>query len=53
MGQSTNKRILGGVSGIPADLAGSDDITDLARAREPGIENIERTPLSLIIPSCF
>ena len=35
-----------------ADFAGADDIiTDLAKEREPGIEIIERTPLSLIITS--
>ena len=36
----------------PADLAGADDnITNLAKEREPGIEIIERIPLSLIINS--
>ena len=34
----------------PADFAGADDIiTNLAKERKPGIEIIERTPLSLII----
>ena len=49
MGQSIYQRmsewILGRVSGIPADFAGSDNIiTNLAKEREPGIEIIERTP---------
>ena len=36
----------------PADFAGMDDIiTNLAREIEPGIEIIERTPLSSIITS--
>ena len=36
----------------PADFAGADDIiTNLAKEREPGIEIIERTPLSLIVTS--
>ena len=36
----------------PADFAGADDIiTNLAMEREPGIEIIERTPLSLIFSS--
>ena len=36
----------------PADFAGADDIiTNLAKEREPGIEIIERTPLSVIITS--
>ena len=36
----------------PADVAGADDIiTNLEKEREPGIEIIERTPLSLIISS--
>ena len=36
----------------PADFAGADDIiANLAKEREPGIEIIERTPLSLIISS--
>ena len=34
----------------PADFAGVDDIiTNLAKEREPGIEIIKHTPLSLII----
>ena len=36
----------------PADFGGADDvINNLAKEREPGIEIIERTPLSLIITS--
>ena len=36
----------------PAHFAGTDDIiTNLAKEREPGIEIIERTSLSLIITS--
>ena len=42
--------ILGRVSGIPRRFCRGDDIiTNLAKEREPGIEIIERTPLSLII----
>ena len=38
----------------PADFAGADDIiTNLAKEREPGVEIIERTPLSSIITSIF
>ena len=33
----------------PADFAGVDDITNVAKEREPGREIIERTPQSLII----
>ena len=37
----------------PADFAGADDIiTNLAKEREPGIEIMECTPLSLIV-TCF
>ena len=37
-----------------ADLAGADDIiTSLAKEREPGMEIIKRTPLSLIITIFF
>ena len=47
-----NEWILGLLFGIPADFAEADDIiTNLAKEREPGIEIIERTPLSLIM-SC-
>ena len=36
----------------PADFVGADDIiTNLPKEREPGIEIIERTPLSFIITS--
>ena len=52
MGQSTNQWILGRASGTPADFPGADDIiTNLAQEREPGIEIIECTPLSLNITS--
>ena len=38
----------------PADFAGADDIiTNLAKEREPGIEIIECTPLSLIITNLY
>ena len=38
----------------PTDFSGADDIiTNLAKEREPGIQIIECTPLSLIITSLF
>ena len=37
------QRILGRVSGIPADFAGVDDI-NLAKERQPGIEILKHTP---------
>ena len=53
MGQSTNERISWDeYLAPPADFAGADDvINNLAKYREPRIEIIERTPLSLIVTS--
>ena len=52
MGQSTNQWILGRVSGIPCRFCRADDIiANLTKEREPGIEIIERTPLSVIVTS--
>ena len=38
------QRILGRVSGIPADFAGVNDVINLAKERQPGIEILKHTP---------